>query len=621
MGCASSSPLINGGGPGGVVESAKEAATKTATDVLHAGEAAIHDVGEHVKEAVQNVTHELENVLGGGKKTEKSDHINENDQAAMANGHGEGDDPSSNTDYQIIRLKGSKQNSVEETELMENMKNDLMTKAQSIGDDTDRLADDLIKETEELMRDAETGIAHHEMTTRITSAEDGTIEILNLEGNAPNSPNHSNDSLKTTSPEPEIERILAAGAEADRAPDSPKATLHSLAVPASEATRAGKDEGMPEEKPDVEEGSVWTTPQASLDSESMGSSVGEEHFRNEVLRATSIRTPGRNIGRRSPNPTARAPPPSVGRSERMQRFIFKLNSVILSDIEERVGAPEKQGIVRQLERNPEKVVELLSKSSVDRDDETEPDVDVTDDTPTGMKSRATDRTLRRQHSVSLEADTNDGSSPEEENWSDGRSREDASALESGGVQLKDISPAVRLRALMRFKSFDGFTIESSTERKKSRRRMKSLDSIDTDEAKGIDDGGQEIGEESSPDAYLDVPYDPEEEERICEELLAELRALEEADRADCNTEPNTTDSAQDDGIDGEAIISVEQEPESGPKTAWEKLQDYLQRVPKRRKCNYDLFYDSEEGILRTLFKHHKTKLLFHYSSSSSSDTL
>lgn len=42
MGCASSSPLINGGGPGGIVESAKETATKTANDVLHAGESAIH---------------------------------------------------------------------------------------------------------------------------------------------------------------------------------------------------------------------------------------------------------------------------------------------------------------------------------------------------------------------------------------------------------------------------------------------------------------------------------------------------------------------------------------------------------------------------------------------------
>ncbi|XP_049298299.1 uncharacterized protein LOC125771583 isoform X2 [Anopheles funestus] len=225
MGCASSSPLINGGGPGGVIETAKEAASKTANDVLHAGEAAINDVGEHMKEAVHNVTHEIENVLGG--KKDKSDHVNEDDQPA-ANGH---DDPD-NPDYQIIRLKGSKQNSVEETEKMENMKNDLLTKAQSFGDDTDRMADDLMKETEDLMRDAETGIAHHEMTTRITSSEDGTIEILNLE-------------------EPEIERILAgAGADDGTTPDSPKATLNTLSVPAN------KDEAMDSmpqttDKPDV----------------------------------------------------------------------------------------------------------------------------------------------------------------------------------------------------------------------------------------------------------------------------------------------------------------------------------------------------------------------------------
>ncbi|XP_050075433.1 uncharacterized protein LOC126562878 [Anopheles maculipalpis] len=233
MGCASSSPLINGGGPGGVIETAKEAATKTANDVLHAGEAAMNDVGEHVKEAVQNVTHEIENVLGG--KKDKSDHVNEDDQPAT-NGH----DDAANSDYQIIRLKGSKQNSVEETEKMENMKNDLLTKAQSFGDDTDRMADDLMKETEDLMRDAETGIAQHEMTTRITSSEDGTIEILTLEGNAPKSPNHSIDSLQTTSPEPEIERILAgAGTDDGTAPDSPKATLNTLTVPAT------KDDAMP----------------------------------------------------------------------------------------------------------------------------------------------------------------------------------------------------------------------------------------------------------------------------------------------------------------------------------------------------------------------------------------
>lgn len=42
MGCATSSPLINGGGPGGIVGTAKETASKAATEVLQAGETVIH---------------------------------------------------------------------------------------------------------------------------------------------------------------------------------------------------------------------------------------------------------------------------------------------------------------------------------------------------------------------------------------------------------------------------------------------------------------------------------------------------------------------------------------------------------------------------------------------------
>ncbi|XP_065087760.1 uncharacterized protein LOC135709396 isoform X2 [Ochlerotatus camptorhynchus] len=201
MGCASSSPLINGGGPGGIVESAKETASKTANDVLHAGETAIHDVGEHVKDAMKNVTSEIEGVLGGKTASkDTSDHINESDLPQM-NGHDQDD-----SDYQIIPLKDTKQSSVDES--LENIKNSLLKKAQSFGDDTEKMADDIIKETEDLIRDAETGIEDHgnDMTTRITSTADGTIEILNLE-------------------EPEIERILDND---PKCPPSPEATMNSL---------------------------------------------------------------------------------------------------------------------------------------------------------------------------------------------------------------------------------------------------------------------------------------------------------------------------------------------------------------------------------------------------------
>ncbi|XP_055535472.1 uncharacterized protein LOC129724529 isoform X1 [Wyeomyia smithii] len=228
MGCASSSPLINGGGPGGIVETAKETASKTAAEVLQAGETVIHEAGEHMKGAMQNVTNEITGVLGGVKKT--TDHINEQDLPQTNGQNGD------SADYKIIPLKDTKQNSVDES--LENFKNNLLKKAQSFGDDTDQMADDIIKETEDLIRDAETGIADSstEMTTRITSLEDGTIEILNLEGNQTYSPTHSIASLKTSSPEPEIERILDSE---PKCPPSPEATLNSMV--SSDGTAAMSD--------------------------------------------------------------------------------------------------------------------------------------------------------------------------------------------------------------------------------------------------------------------------------------------------------------------------------------------------------------------------------------------
>uniref|UniRef100_A0A182HMH6 Uncharacterized protein n=1 Tax=Anopheles arabiensis TaxID=7173 RepID=A0A182HMH6_ANOAR len=591
-----------------------------------------HDVGEHVKGAVQNVTHELENVLGG-KKDNKSDHVNEDDGHEPAtNGHDGGDNP----DYQIIRLKGSKQNSVEETEKMENAKNDLLTKAQSFGDDTDRMADDLMKETEELMRDAETGIAHSEMTTRITSNEDGTIEILNLEGNAPKSPNHSIDSLQTTSPEPEIERILAgAGTEEEgTAPDSPKATLNTLSVPAV------KEEGMPmdamppaADKADVQDTTqVWPIPpQISIDGESVTSS--EEYFRMEVQKATSTHTPGRTVARRPIN-LNRPPPPSTAASDRVQRFIFKLNSIILSDIEERMD--EDGSIVRQLERNPDRVVELLSKSSLEDDEEVDgAEVDggeegADETTGAGVTTRKGRRKMphgiRRQQSMSVEETTD----PTMEHPSNECAETQQNALNLDDQQqlvlLRDIPPAVRLRALMRFKSLDSSTTDGTMvemqKHKARRRRMKSLDTIAADdENEGEEQESAVTGEERDQDTLTDMSYDPEEEERICEELLAELRALEEADRAEAEGKLALNENELRSGGDvtetGDQSITIDHSEGDGHKTAWEKLQDYLQRVPKRRSSNYDLFYENDEEMLKTLFKRTKLKQMFHYSESSS----
>ncbi|XP_055626091.1 uncharacterized protein LOC129768451 isoform X1 [Toxorhynchites rutilus septentrionalis] len=223
MGCASSSPLINGGGPGGIVGTAKETASKAANEVLHAGETAIHDVGEHVKEAVQNVTNEIGGVLGGKKAVnEVSNPLEQISKTDLPQTNGHGND---NPDYKIIPLKDPNKQIVDEN--LENIKNNILKKAQSFSDDTEQMADDIIKETEDLIRDAETVASDSvtEMTTRITSSEDGTIEILNLEGNHTKTPTHSIDSLITSSPEPEIERILD---NEPKCPPTPEATMNSM---------------------------------------------------------------------------------------------------------------------------------------------------------------------------------------------------------------------------------------------------------------------------------------------------------------------------------------------------------------------------------------------------------
>ncbi|XP_041769601.1 uncharacterized protein LOC121592270 [Anopheles merus] len=377
---------------------------------------------------------------------------------------------------------------------------------------------------------------------------------------------------------------------------------------------------------------VWPIPpQISIDGESVTSS--EEYFRMEVQKATSTHTPGRTVARRPIN-LNRPPPPSTAASDRVQRFIFKLNSIILSDIEERMD--EDGSIVRQLERNPDRVVELLSKSSLEDDEEVD-GAEVDDgeegaDETTGVS--VTTRTgrrkmphgIRRQQSMSVEETTD----PTMEHPSNecAETQQNAPNLDDQQqlVLLRDVPPAVRLRALMRFKSLDSSTTDGTMvemqKHKARRRRMKSLDTIAADdENEGEEQESAVMGEERDQDTLTDMSYDPEEEERICEELLAELRALEEADRAEAEGKlalnENELPSGGDATETGDQSITTVQGEGDGHKTAWEKLQDYLQRVPKRRSSNYDLFYENDEEMLKTLFKRTKLKLMFHYSESSS----
>lgn len=116
-------------------------------------------------------------------------------------------------------------------ENLENMKNDLLTKAQTMSDETDKMADELIKETEDVIRDAETGMVDIQNEV-MEGAEAVKTDILEAITNK--SPSHSQDSLKTSMPEPEIERLLNDSIENN--PPSPEATTDELENLNNEAT-------------------------------------------------------------------------------------------------------------------------------------------------------------------------------------------------------------------------------------------------------------------------------------------------------------------------------------------------------------------------------------------------
>ncbi|XP_055533965.1 myb-like protein V [Wyeomyia smithii] len=83
-----------------------------------------------------------------------------------------------------------------------------------------------------------------------------------------------------------------------------------------------------------------------------------------------------------------------------------------------------------------------------------------------------------------------------------------------------------------------------------------------------------------------------------------------------NRKTTMTDEMEND-FQAEPVVVVSEMTPENRKTEWEKLQDRLQRVPRRRSM-YDLFYENDGDILRNLFKKKKPPLLFHFSESSSS---
>ena len=120
-------------------------------------------------------------------------------------------------------------------ENMENIKNDMLTKAQSVGDETDKMTDQLIKDTEDVIRDAETGMV--DMKNGAMDAID-SMKLDFIDDVTSKSPSHSIDSLKTTMAEPEIERILNGEHEN---PASPEATTNEMENLNNEAMAAAEE--------------------------------------------------------------------------------------------------------------------------------------------------------------------------------------------------------------------------------------------------------------------------------------------------------------------------------------------------------------------------------------------
>lgn len=137
-------------------------------------------------------------------------------------------------------------------ENLENLKNEMLNKTQSIGDEADKITDELIKDTEDVIRDAETGMVDvkNNAVDTMESMKNDFMEQMNL-----SSPSHSIETIKTSVPEPEIERIM----NGDDSLVSPEATMNELEnlqmepneeKAADESSMEAKaDEPMPEPMP------------------------------------------------------------------------------------------------------------------------------------------------------------------------------------------------------------------------------------------------------------------------------------------------------------------------------------------------------------------------------------
>lgn len=185
----------------GTVGHVKEAVVGAVQGIGHGLDGAMHNANNEVKKVEAAVTNLGNNGITNTMKTNS--------------------DPSdtNTTEFTYIPLKDPNSSNVDEH--LEEFKENLLKKAQSFSDDTDKMADDLIKETEDVVREAA-----KETTAMAQSIPDKLVkEVTDIDDKTPT---HSLDSLKTNSPEPEIEKALAN--DMHKSAPSPEPTLAELSA-------------------------------------------------------------------------------------------------------------------------------------------------------------------------------------------------------------------------------------------------------------------------------------------------------------------------------------------------------------------------------------------------------
>lgn len=191
----------------------------------------INGTVDHIKEAVVGAVHGLDGSLSTateGAKAMVSDVESKAKTAVLSA-------VDSVTEFTHIPLRDP--NKMDDH--LEEFKETLLKKAQSFSDDTDQLADDLIKDTEDIVRG---GVASAVSTANVITSSLPTIVD-------DKTPTHSLDSLRTSSPDPEIENALL---NVEKSIASPQPTFNEMSEIASESMNENSSTNKEDSVPDMQ---------------------------------------------------------------------------------------------------------------------------------------------------------------------------------------------------------------------------------------------------------------------------------------------------------------------------------------------------------------------------------